>query len=322
MNPDISVLIISYNTRDLLRKCLQSIIQESKDLSHEIIVIDNASKDGSAEMVANEFQDVILIPSEINLGFGQANNLAFKASKGKYIVLLNSDAFLHPGSLQRALDKIKYDPKIGMGGARLVGQDGSWQPSARMFPSLLNEFLQLSGLAGKYPRSKFFGRFNRTWASPDEACETDWIPGAFAIIPRQVLEKLGFFDERFFLYYEEVDLCRRIKQSGYSIWYWPDVIVTHLGGESSKTVNNYVFSPKSAQLELWRMRSELLYFRKYHGWLCAYCMHSMEIGWHWIRAIKNFNNPAKEQESRTMINLMRQAWNETQGGKVCPPKPW
>lgn len=186
----------------------------------------------------------------------------------------------------------------------------------------MNEFLQLSGLANKYPRSKFFGRFNRTWASSDEACETDWVPGAFAIIPRPVLEKVGFFDERFFLYYEEVDLCRRIKSAGYKIWYWPDVVVTHLGGESSKTVNNHVFSNKSAQLELWRMRSELLYFRKHHGWWGALRMQSLEVWWHWLRALNNYNNPIKAQESRTIMNLMSNAWKETQGGKVCPPKPW
>jgi GT2 family glycosyltransferase len=320
--PEISILIVSYNTKDLLRKCLNNVIENSQGLSYEIIIVDNASKDGSPEMVAAEFPQIRLIRSDINLGFGPANNVAYQASQGKYIILLNSDAFLHPRTLNLSLDKVKSDASIGLGGARLINSDGSWQPSARLFPSLLNEFLQLSGLAAKYPKSKFFGRFNMTWKSANEPCLVDWVPGAFAIIPRIVLEKLGFFDEIFFLYYEEVDLCFRIKQADYKIWYFPDVVVTHLGGESAKTQSSQFFSSTSSQLELWRMRSQLLYFRKNYGWWSACCISLFEQGWHCLRALKNFNNSNKKKESQLYRKLLKQAWKETQGGQISPPPPW
>jgi GT2 family glycosyltransferase len=321
-SPEVSIVVVSFNTRELLKQCLESLLKLTASVSCEIIVVDNHSKDHSAEMVAEYFPAIRLIHNPINLGFGAANNAAIKIAKGSYIALVNSDAFLSLDALAKALQHIKEDPSIGLGGARLIGTRGDWQPSARLFPSLLTEFLQLSGLADKYPSSSFFGRYNRTWASPDEACYPDWVPGAFALIPRQVLESVGIFDERFFLYYEEVDLCRRIKAAGYKVAYWPDVIVTHLGGESSKTVQSVTFSPKEAQLLLWRMRSQLLYFRKHHGWLGAFAVSTLETTWHRLRKIKNWSHPVKAEESQMIIQLLSQAWQETKGGTISPPVPW
>jgi GT2 family glycosyltransferase len=321
-NPIISVLIISFNTCDLLRRCLNNVLENSKELLIEIIVVDNGSKDISADMVSLEFPAIHLIRSEINLGFGAANNVGYQASKGEYIVLLNSDAFLEPQSLKLALDKIKLDASIGLGGGQLIGLNGEKQPSAKMFPSLLNEFLQLSGLAGKYPKSKLFGRYNYTWKEPYLPFSVDWVPGAFAIIPRQVLQEVGFFDERFFLYYEEVDLCFRIKKAGYSIWYWPTILITHICGESSKTQQHLFYDDKSAQLKLWSMRSALLYFRKNYGWWSSFLLSYFERSWHHLRALKNYKNPEKVKESRLHIKLLKQAWKETRGGSMSPPKPW
>ena len=173
-------------------------------------------------------------------------------------MLLNSDAFLRSGTLARAVALMEAYPNAGLAGGLLVGRDGALQPSARLFPSLLNEILCFTGLSSKFPRSRFFGRTDRTWADPTQAAVTDWVPGAFSIIRRETLEKVGYFDEQFFLYYEEVDLCRRIKAIGYEIAYWPELVVTHIGGESSKTVKRLQLSTNGSQLTLWRMRSELL----------------------------------------------------------------
>jgi GT2 family glycosyltransferase len=323
--PEVSIIIVSYNTKELLQQCLESLLKETKEMSCEIIVIDNSSKDHSAEMVAENFPSLQLIKSKTNLGFAAANNIGFGLAQGRYILLLNSDAFLHPGALQKALKKMDANGNIGLGGARLVNPDGSWQPSCRQFPSLLNDFLRLSGLAAKHPHSRFFGRADSTWDNSGTESDADWVPGAFMIIRQDVLQKVGFFDERYFLYYEEVDLCRRIKAAGYEIRYWPDVVVTHLGGESSKTVTTSLFSPSENQLTLWRMRSMLLYFRKHHGFLGAYAMKSIEMGWHQLRFWKNSFSTEKKikaEESRVLIRLMQQAWKETQGGKISPPKPW
>jgi GT2 family glycosyltransferase len=312
MLPEVSLIIVSFNTRDLLRDCLNSLKKHLEGISCEILVVDNNSTDHSTEMVQKEFPEVILIPLSKNVGFGAANNRAFEKAKGRTIALLNSDAFLHPHALQNGLHHLKEHPKMGLGGARLVNPDGSWQPSARLFPSPLNDFLILSGLSARYPKSRFFGRPDRTYA--DGACETDWVPGAFALFPRSVLDQVGGFDERFFLYYEEVDLCRRIQAAGYTIQYWPDVVVTHLGGASAKKVERQPFCPKEAQLLLWRMRSKLLYYRKHHGWWGAWKARAVEEGWHRLRIVKNWFHPAKAEESRRHIALLQQAWMETNGG--------
>ena len=324
--PLVSVVIVSFNTRNLLRDCLRELEGETKDIASEVFVVDNNSADGSADMVEAEFPEVSLIRSSINLGFAAANNRAFPQCKGKYVVLLNSDAFLRASALQRSIDHMESRPAAGLGGAKLVGRDGSWQPSARMFPSLLNEFLSMSGLSAKFAKSRLFGRQDRTWADQGEPAEVDWVPGAFSIIRRDVLEQIGYFDESFFLYYEEVDLCWRIKKAGYEVWYWPDIEVVHLGGESSKTMNSLSMSKSGAQLTLWRMRSELIYYRKHLG-CSAWMVKKLEELWHGVRAWKNRTDEdttraGKARDSQTTITLMKQAWSETQGGRLSPQRPW
>jgi GT2 family glycosyltransferase len=324
---DASVVVVSFNTRDLLRECLNTLAAASAGVTHELIVVDNASRDDSAAMVAAEFPHARLIRSDVNLGFGGANNLGFAVAQGRYIVLLNSDAFLKPGTLLAAVKQMDADKRVGLAGAKLLSRDDSLQPSARMFPNVVQDFLILSGLADRYPKSRFFGRGDRTWADPNEAAEVDWVPGAFGIIRHEALTRIGFFDPRFFLYYEEVDLCKRIKQAGYSIKYWPNLEVVHLGGESSKTLSHLSLSTAGSQLTLWRMRSALLYYRKHHGRSGAWLTMKVEQLWHQLRSRKNSTSADKEcrakaTDSRGIANLMRQAWRETEGGLTSPRQPW
>ncbi len=323
---DVSIVIVSFNTRDVLRECLQSVYRETGELRIQIIIVDNGSTDGSAEMVGREFPEVLLIQSKVNLGFGGANNVAFESSQGRYIVLLNSDAFLMPGSLQRSVRYMDQNPGVGLGGGRLVGRDGSRQPSARMFPSVLSDLIVLSGLAARFPKSQFFGRLDRTWADEMQAAEVDWVPGAYSIIRAEALAKVGGFDSRFFLYYEEVDLCKRLKKKGYSIWYWPDIVVIHIGGESSRQIKSLELSQTGAQLTLWRMRSMLLYYRKHHGLVAHFAMLA-ELLWYWFRLQKRkFSvNPARRMSAETdrrLVSIMAQAWRETRGGRLSPAQPW
>jgi GT2 family glycosyltransferase len=330
---DVSVVIVSLNTERVLRECLECLARESVGLRVETLIVDNGSKDGSVAMIRDEFPGVRLIESRENLGFGRANNLAFEQATGRYIVLLNSDAFLQPDSLRLSVERMDRDLRIGLAGARLVGRDGSWQPSARMFPSLLTDLFVLAGFANKYPRSRIFGRFDRTWADQMVPAEVDWVPGAYSIIRREALNKVGPFDPVFFLYYEEVDLCRRIQAAGYSIWYWPDVIVVHIGGESSrqmtqdaKSAKTLQMSKSGSQLTLWRMRSTLLYYRKNHGWK-AHFARLLETVWYGQRALRkrlssDVNRKASAEADRAHVRLMRQAWAETRGGRTSPPQPW
>ena len=322
----LSVVVVSFNTREVLRRCLTELAADGQPLALEVFVVDNGSRDGSVEMVASEFPHVRLLNPNRNLGFAAANNLMFPVAQGQYVVLLNSDAFLLPGALQRAFERMESEPGTGLAGGRLIGEDGSWQPSARQFPSLLNDFLSFSGLAHRFRKSRFWGRADRTWADPLQEADVDWVPGAFSIIRASVLEQVGGFDESFFLYYEEVDLCRRIKAAGYAVRYWPDVVVVHLGGESSTSMQGAVRSRSGAQLTLWRLRSGFLYYRKHHG-RAAWGALAMESAWHLSRFIWNRVAPRpasreKAAESRAMVALARQAWKETRGGRYSPPKPW
>jgi len=319
----LSVIIVTYNSAPLLRSCLDSLRAQTLAGDFEIIVVDNASRDESAAIIRAEYPEVQLIASDVNLGFGNANNLAMTEAQGRFIVLLNPDAVLPADALERALQHMEENADVGMGGGLLQGTQGELQPSARQFPSLLNDGLTLSGLANRYPKSRFFGRFDRSWADPLQATAVDWVPGAFAILSRSLLEKISLFDPRFFLYYEEVDLCRRIHQAGFKVYYWPDLVITHIGGASSETVGEMAFSSSGKQLTLWRMRSQLLYYRKWHGLVYSWLVKVLEQAWHGMRAWRNGScAPDKAAESRHVIQLWRQAWQETQGGRISPPQPW
>lgn len=320
--PEASLIVLSFNTRNLLRENLTCLQAVSAEIDSEIIVVDNASHDGSADMVAAEFPGIRLIRAPHNLGFAGGNNLGYKAARGEFLILVNSDAFIEANALHRGLEQMRKYPEVGLAGGLLFSRDQRHEPSARQFPSPLNDLLNLTGLAARYPRSRFFGRFDRTWADPLEPAEVDWVPGAFCIIRRAALDQIGFFDERFFLYYEEVDLCRRLRKAGWSVWYWPDLQAVHWGGESSKTLSGQTVSNHGHQLTLWRMRSALLYYRKHHSYLTAWLSAKIETTWHRLRILKNRRNPDKQGESKAIIIMQKRAWRETLAGRVSPPRPW
>lgn len=317
---EISIIIVSFNTKELLRKCIIEAINASESLNYEIIVVDNASKDGSEDMVKKEFPEIIFIQSGGNIGFGAANNLGFKKSRGEYIVLLNSDAFIIGDSLKISLDKIKSDSKIGLVGGKLRGESGEWQPSARTFPSIANDLFILSGLSDKYRTSKIFGKPDMTYKNQDEEFECDWVPGAFSIIRKEALGE-EFFDEKFFLYYEEVDMCLQLKNRGWKILYCPEVEVIHLGGASTSAFSDKLVSKSGMQMTLWRLQSQYLYYRKNNGYLKASFSKSIEYLWNYLRYIKN-KNTEKAKESKMMIEMIKKAWSNTKGGQFSPNKPW
>ncbi len=323
---DVSVIIVSYNTREVLRQCLHSVMGESDGFATEVIVVDNASTDGSPEMIAAEFPHVLLLRSEVNRGFGAANNLALELARGRYFVLLNSDAFFTAGALGRALRHMEETPDCGLGGSRLIGRDGSPQPSCRRFHSVLDDLLVLSGLAARYPRSEFFGRFDRTWANPATPASVDWVPGAFCILRPEALRKVGLFDPAFFLYYEEVDLCLRLKQAGFTVWYWPDIVIVHIGGESSRGRIDLEFSPQASQVVLWRMRSTLLYYRKHHGWRVHLARLSELFLYRGVLARNRLSrDPSRRwrsQRYQLLLQQLDQAWRDTAGGRCSPEQPW
>jgi GT2 family glycosyltransferase len=245
--PDLSISIINWNTQDLLANCLESVEQTKDGLDVEIIVVDNASTDGSQEMVQARFPAVKLVENQDNLGFARANNQALEQSRGRYVMLLNSDTLLQQGSLQAMVSFMDSHPEVGIVGARLINGDGSLQRSWARFPSILSEVL-----GANFRQRKRFSSHNSSLVY-----EVDWVGGACLLIRHSTMEQVGLLDERFFMYSEELDWCYRTRQSGWSICYLPEACVIHLGGQSSRLASQRM------KAELYK--SKLLFFCKHYG---------------------------------------------------------
>lgn len=238
---DLAIVIVSYNTRDLLRECLASIFAGRIEGSYAVYVVDNKSSDGSADMVQAEFPAVHLIRQAENSGYAVANNVGLQAAgfgrgaSPRYALLLNPDTLLPPDALAQMLAFMEAHPDAGAAGPKLVRQDGSLDKACRRaFPSPENALYRLSGLSRLFPRHPRFGRYNLEYLDPDELSEVDSLVGAFMLMRGQTLDEVGLLDERFFMYGEDIDLCYRIKQRGWRVYYYPAVTVLHYKGASSR----------------------------------------------------------------------------------------
>ncbi|MEX2189099.1 MAG: glycosyltransferase family 2 protein [Bacteroidota bacterium] len=251
---DLSIIIVSFNTRELLRTCLDSLRAHPSSLVWEIVVVDNGSSDGSADLVEQTYRDVRLIRNSANLGFAAANNIGIRNSTGKYVLLLNSDTEMPASACDDVVRFLKSRGEIGLAGCTLRNPDGSLQPSVRSFPSVINLISESFFLYRIFPRSSLFGRYYMTNFDYSKPGQVDWVMGAFLMIHRGVFETIGLLDERFFMFGEEADLCYRAKQAGMATWFFPGVNVVHHWGSSSK--NGY-------QRVLWTKGSQLLYFQKH-----------------------------------------------------------
>lgn len=266
--PVLTTVIVSYNTRALLDPCLAALAAACEGLGRcDTILVDNASRDGSAEHVEQQYPDVRLIRSGGNIGFGRANNLALPFFEAPYMLLLNTDAFVAEDSVKKALRFMESHSDCGIVGVRLTGRDGEVQPSCRYFPTPLNVFLGRTGLARRFPRVRLID--GPDWAPAHEK-ECDWVPGCFYLIRKEVIDQVGLFDPRYFLYYEEVDHCLATQRAGWKIMFTPDTSVVHLGGESAKADSKLTAGGK--QIDRISMESAMLYFRKNFG-LAAVLRH-------------------------------------------------
>jgi GT2 family glycosyltransferase len=232
----LSVFVVSWNTKQLLQRCLTSLLAELQGLDAEVILVDNASADGSAEMAAREFPQVKLIANSDNLGFAAANNQAFAISKGENILLLNPDTEVHPGSIHNLLQFLESKPRAGVVAPQLLNSDGSIQRSCREFPTFTGMFFELLGLSRLFPNDKRFGSYKMLDFNHDTERQVDQPEGACLLVPRRVITEVGFLDEGYFMLFEEVDWCYRIKKSGWEIWFTPEPKVTHHYGQSIKQV--------------------------------------------------------------------------------------
>lgn len=212
----VSIIIVSFNTKDLLNACLSSIQNYLKGIDYEIIVVDNASKDGSADMVKKEFPNVVLVENEKNLGFGKANNIGAKKAKGEAILFLNSDTQLVDDSLKKMVTFVSQNEKIGAVGGQLKNSNGAIEQSARRFYSLFNLFLMLFGL-------ERVGFVRHRGAQK----EVDWVSGGYMLVKRSLFNNLSGFDEQIFMYTEDMEFCYRVRKKGYQVWYFPSSYVLH-----------------------------------------------------------------------------------------------
>ena len=233
--PDLSIVIVNYNVRDFLHHALVSLQKASKGLRAEIFVVDNASDDGSVEMVRRRFPKIQLIANKQNLGFAKANNLALQQARGEYILLINPDTVVEENTLRTMLGFLRDHPDAGLAGCKILSPDGSFQPACRRsFPTPWVAFTKITGLSNLFPRSSLFARYNLTYKSVEESYEVDAVSGSFMMVRRNVYDTVGGLDEAFFMYGEDLDWCYRIQRAGWRIYYVHATQIIHYKGESTK----------------------------------------------------------------------------------------
>ena len=257
---DLSVVVLSWNVRDLLRQCLRSTLANNRPAATEIIVVDNASGDGSVEMVRAEFPDVRLIVNVTNRGYTGGNNDGIAAATGRYALVLNPDTQIVGDALVTLVQYADARPDVGVVGPQLLNPDGGVQSSRRRFPTLLTGLFESTWLQSLAPRGVLRDYYVQD--RPDgETQEVDWVMGACLLVRREAIQQVGMLDEGFFMYSEELDWCCRIKHAGWKIVYLPTAQVIHHVGKSSEQV--------VAQRHIYFQTSKVRYFRKHHGALAA-----------------------------------------------------
>ncbi|MCL6431731.1 MAG: glycosyltransferase family 2 protein, partial [Anaerolineae bacterium] len=278
--PDLSVVVVNWNAAPLLRSCLESVRDESASVCLEVLVVDNASSDGSVGLIEALFPEVRLIANPENLGFAAANNQAVRQASGRYILLLNPDTRLQPGALRTMVDYMDGHRAVGVLACQLLNADGSVQISCSRFPTLGTVAMDCLGLSRLFPGTRLFAGLKMTYWDHSDERDVDQPSGACLLIRREVWDEIGSLDERFFMYFEEVDFCYRAKKAGWGIRFTPAAQVIHYGGESTR---------QNLDVRIVGLRKSLLrFFRKhYPGWRLTVLrlLLLFEIGWRTAAAV-------------------------------------
>ena len=236
--PQLSIIIVNYNVKEFVKNLLYSLEKALVELSSEIIIVDNASVDGSVEDIRNKFPNVTLIANDENVGFGKANNQGLEIAKGEYILLLNPDTIVKEDTFKNLIEFMQSNPNAGMVTCKVLNPDGTLQLACRRsFPGPWTSFTKVTGLSRLFPKSKLFARYNLTYLDENETNEVDAVSGSFMMFKNEVYQKVGGFDSRFFMYGEDLDLCYRVQSEGYKVYYVPTTEIIHYKGESTKRSN-------------------------------------------------------------------------------------
>jgi len=254
---DVSIIIVAWNVRQLLYDCLKSVYEETKDIRFEVIYVDNASEDGSVEMVREEFHKVRIIENEKNEGFIRANNQAIKIAEGRYVLLLNSDTIVLDNAIAKTVEFSDKHPKAAVVGCKILSPDRTLRRDCFLYPSALNMLLSATYLNNIFPKSRFFGREYMTWWDFDEVREVETICGCCSLVRREAIDQVGVMDPMYFVYGDDPDWCYRFKKAGWKIMFTPDAEIIHYGGETTnKAANKFL-------LQLFG--SKLIFVKKYCG---------------------------------------------------------
>jgi GT2 family glycosyltransferase len=307
MKLDVSIMIVNWNTRDLLVRCLRAVYDTIRGLEFEVIVVDNASTDDSVATLREQFAHVRLIENQENVGFARANNQAINAARGRYVLLLNSDAFLHTGAVETLVEYMDQHAEVGAAGCMLFYEDGTLQRSCSAFPTVWTELWQALWLDRLFPTHPLFGKYWMMYWKMDDARQVDVVMGACMMLRRQALEQVGLLDEQFFMYSEEVDLCYRLKQAGWQVCFVPEATATHIWGGTARKVQR-----EETFLRLYASRA--LFFRKHYGRLTT-------LLYKWVLALGSLlrvvigplaaairNDEYNHRSSRNYGLLLRSLW--------------
>ncbi|WP_068783735.1 glycosyltransferase family 2 protein [Paenibacillus phocaensis] len=232
---DLSILIVNYNTRQLTLDCLRSVYDAETVYSYEVIVVDNASADGSVEAIRSEYPNVVLIANQDNTGFAKANNQGMAVAQGRYVLLLNSDTVVQPDTFQTMVSYMDAHPDLGAAGCKVILPDGSLDKACRRgFPTPSASFYYAFGFSKLFPDNPRFNQYQLGYKDPNETYPVDCLVGAFMLVRQETIRQVGGLDETFFMYGEDIDWCYRIKQAGWGIHYHPATYIVHYKGASSR----------------------------------------------------------------------------------------
>jgi GT2 family glycosyltransferase len=297
---DLSIIIVNWNTQDLLAQCLESVQKDLDVLTHlkvETFVVDNASTDGSVRIVQEQFSWVRLIENKENVGFASANNQAIKQSNGRYVLLLNPDTEVKPSALKTLIGFMDTHPEAAAAGSCLLNSDGTLQTSCYPRPTLSRELWRLFHLDALRP----YGVYRMTDWDLDKPREVDVIQGAALILRRQALDQVGLLDGEYFMYTEEVDLCYRLQKGGWPLYWVPQSQVVHYGGQSTQQIASEMF--------LCLYQTKLAFMRKHYGWLAAQAYKLILLAATLARLLFSplvwFEQPRQRQRHLTLANHYR-----------------
>jgi GT2 family glycosyltransferase len=314
----LSVVIVSWNAKAYLEECLQSLAEDVYDGPMEIVVVDNASSDGSADMVKRQFPAVTLIRNAANLGFSKANNIGIRRCTGDYIALVNSDIHVLKGCLSELVAFSESQADVGVVGPKIIGRDGKRQVSHKGFPRLWNSLCRALALDVLLPRMALFNGYLKWHEAPDGVTPVDILSGCFLVAKRRAIDQVGLLDERFFIYGEDMDWCKRFWQGGWKAMFVPEARAIHYGGASSAN------APLRFAVEM--QRADCQYWAKHHtDWASSTYVaismldHSTRWAGHGLAAILRSGTPSASHRHRAACAAACLRWLVFERGTAAAP---